>query len=51
MGTILLHECSHVIQERYIPNPIPWFDEGLATYFDGTRFGIGAKKNSTEKEP
>jgi len=35
---VLLHECAHVIQERYIPNPIPWFDEGLATYFDGTRF-------------
>lgn len=34
----LVHEVAHVIHRRYIPNLVPWIDEGLATYFEATDF-------------
>jgi YD repeat-containing protein len=35
---VLMHECAHIIQRRYIPNLVPWIDEGLACYFGATDF-------------
>jgi tetratricopeptide (TPR) repeat protein len=34
----LMHESAHIIQRRYIPNLVPWIDEGLACYFGATDF-------------
>lgn len=34
----LMHEVGHQIIRRYFNNPPPWFDEGLACYFQAMEF-------------